>query len=142
MDKSIAIYGYADTPLYRHCLKNGIPFHEITEENGYPQNAQESAEENSFAIITNPDEEEPDDEEPGNNNTYPTTIGLKGTYEGGRWSAICGHSITFSGKGAIQSNIITDSNGYQYTLGEYINLANIELVYINDGITSIPEDFL
>ncbi len=30
MDKNINIYGYKDTPLYRHCIKNGIPFHEIT----------------------------------------------------------------------------------------------------------------
>ena len=139
MDKNINIYGYKDTPLYRHCIKNGIPFHEITEENGYPQNAKESAEENSYSNISDPDDE--------NNNNDPTpdlpsTLGKSGTYEGGKWSAIAGNSITFSGKGAIESNIITDNNGYEYTLAQYVNLANIKLIYIKDGITSIPDNFL
>ncbi|MBE6720411.1 MAG: hypothetical protein E7571_07135 [Ruminococcaceae bacterium] len=121
--KEVVVYGYTDTKLYEYCVENGIEFHSLDKEMVYPRSADEAAN----GTQTNVEELE--------NSKH-------GTWSNGTWELHENNMLHFYGSGDMLSATITDNNGTEYTIADYITANGITKLNLHDGITALPDNFL
>ena len=120
--EQVTVYGYTDTELYEYCLQNNIRFYSLDEHVAYPMNAEEA--EGGIEI-----------------DVTALTNSQFGTFSCGTWEAK-GKTMHFYGNGDMTSTVITDNNGTDYTVAEYVTANGITKINLHDGITALPNNFL